>query len=128
MRLETPSEYRTIAVPTVVGGVPKLSTIPLIDTGMAEMAKESSTWPRAMMTIGTQEARPSAAALAGGLACIVLAILLLPRRFGGVDRAGPVVWQPGPREDRRQRQAREHEEGGPERPDPFPRVDPQHFG
>src|SRR5262249_53982305 len=115
MSPETPSEYKTIAVPTVVGGVLKLSTIPLIDTGMAEMAKESSAWPRAMVTIGAQEARASASALAGGLACIVLAILLRPRRLAARDLAGPVVRQPGTREDRQQGQARQHQEAGLQR-------------
>ena len=65
MNPETPSEYSTTAVPTVVGGVLKLSTIPPMDTGMAETLKDISIWPMAMTIIGTHESRGSAAAGAG---------------------------------------------------------------
>jgi hypothetical protein len=64
MNPETPSEYNTTAVPTVVGGVLKLSTIPPIDTGSADTLKEISAWPMAMAIIGTHESRTSASALA----------------------------------------------------------------
>jgi len=40
MKPETKSAYITIAVPTVVGGVLKLSTIPPIETGMAATSKD----------------------------------------------------------------------------------------
>ena len=40
MNPETPREYMTIAVPTVVGGVLKLATIPPIETGNAATLKD----------------------------------------------------------------------------------------
>jgi hypothetical protein len=40
MKPEAKSAYITIAVPTVVGGVLKLSTIPPIETGMAATLKD----------------------------------------------------------------------------------------
>ena len=42
MKPETPSEYITIAVPTVVGGVLKLATMPPIETGNAATLKDIS--------------------------------------------------------------------------------------
>src|SRR5262249_58081832 len=53
---DTPSEYITMAVPTVVGGVSKLATMPLIDTGKADTLKDISIWLMAMTIMGTQEA------------------------------------------------------------------------
>jgi hypothetical protein len=64
MNAETPSEYVTIAEPTVVGGILKLATIPPIDTGKADALKEIRAWPKAITIIGVQEALSSARALA----------------------------------------------------------------
>src|SRR5262249_17582585 len=72
MNPETPSEYSTIAVPTVVGGVLKLSTIPPMDTSRADTLKEISACPRAMTIIGAHEARTSAATLVGELPCVAM--------------------------------------------------------
>jgi hypothetical protein len=71
MNPETPSEYRMTAVPTVVGGVLKLSTIPPMDTGMAETLKDINIWPMAITIIGTHESRGSAAVEAGAEAVSV---------------------------------------------------------
>src|SRR5215831_12397000 len=53
---ETPREYITTAVPTVVGGVLKLFTMPLIETGRADTLKDISIWAIAMTIIGSHEA------------------------------------------------------------------------
>src|SRR5215475_6817855 len=50
---DTPSEYITTAVPTVVGGVLKLCTIPLIETGMAATLNDINICPMAMTIIGS---------------------------------------------------------------------------
>jgi hypothetical protein len=55
---ETPAST-TIAVPTVVGGVSKLSTIPPIDTGKAATLNDISICPMAITIIGTQESLAS---------------------------------------------------------------------
>src|SRR5262249_32238680 len=52
---DTPSEYITTAVPTVVGGVLKLCTMPLIETGMAATLNDINIWPIAITIIGSQE-------------------------------------------------------------------------
>src|SRR5215510_6802565 len=54
-KADTPSEYMTTAVPTVVGGVLKLSTMPRMETGRADTLNDISIWPRAMTIIGTHE-------------------------------------------------------------------------
>src|SRR5262245_56612824 len=69
---DTPSEYITMAVPTVVGGVSKLLTMPLIETGSAETLKDISIWPMAMTIIGSHEACTSVSALSAGAATRVL--------------------------------------------------------
>ena len=60
---ETNNEYITIAVPIVVGGVLKLSTIPPIEIGRLDALKDSNAWPMAITTIGNHEACVSAPAL-----------------------------------------------------------------
>src|SRR5262249_15117500 len=72
MNPETPSEYSTIAVPTVVGGVLKLCTIPPMDTSRADTLKEISACPRAIPIIGAHEARTSAATFVGDLPCVAM--------------------------------------------------------
>src|SRR5499426_1898479 len=52
---ETPREYITTAVPTVVGGVLKLFTMPLIETGRADTLKDISIWAIAMTIIGSHD-------------------------------------------------------------------------
>ncbi len=54
MKPETPSEYITIAVPTVVGGTPKSATMPPMEIGKAATLKDISACPIAMTTIGNQ--------------------------------------------------------------------------
>ena len=66
---ETPSEYITIAVPTVVGGVLKLSTMPPIETGRAATLKDISVWPMAMTIIGSQDSWVSSASWVVALIC-----------------------------------------------------------
>ena len=63
MNPETKSEYITIAVPTVVGGVLKLATIPPMETGRAATLKDINAWPMAMTIIGSQESCPSSSAV-----------------------------------------------------------------
>src|SRR5262247_1002930 len=63
---ETPSEYITTAVATVVGGVLKLATIPLMDTGKADTLKDISIWAMAMTTMGSHDACTSRSAAAAG--------------------------------------------------------------
>ena len=46
MNADTPSECMTIAVPTVVGGVLKLATMPPMEMGSAAMLNEINAWPR----------------------------------------------------------------------------------
>lgn len=41
----------------VVGWVAKLSTMPLIETGIAATLNDINIWPIAMMIIGSQESR-----------------------------------------------------------------------
>src|SRR5262249_33460656 len=73
---DTPSEYITMAVPTVVGGVSKLATMPLIDTGKADTLKDISIWPMAMTIMGTQEACTSWAGAVAEAARAVIERLL----------------------------------------------------
>ncbi len=61
MNPETPNEYKTIAVPTVVGWVSKLSTMPPIETGKAATLNDMSAWPMAITIMGSQESRCSSA-------------------------------------------------------------------
>ena len=56
---DTPSEYITIAVPTVVGGVLKLFTIPAIETGIAATLNDMSACAMPITIIGSQDARSS---------------------------------------------------------------------
>src|SRR5262245_29773705 len=88
MNPETPSEYNTTAVPTVVGGVLKLSTMPPIDTGMAATLKDISIWPMAMTIMGTHESRTSASAPAGETAAVAMT--------SGPPHAGPKRERGGP--------------------------------
>src|SRR5262245_48792269 len=80
MNPETPSEYSTTAVPTVVGGVLKLSTIPPMDTGMADTLKDISIWPMAMTIIGSHESRTSVSAT--GAEAVAVATLCIPPARG----------------------------------------------
>jgi hypothetical protein len=50
-------------VATVVGGTPKLATIPLIETGSAATLNDMITWPSAMVIIGIQDSRASMSAV-----------------------------------------------------------------
>src|SRR5262245_40610448 len=78
MNPETPSEYSTTAVPTVVGGALKLLTIPPMDTGMAETLNDMSAWPMAMTIMGSHGSRRSASAgvvaAAGAGVCVLMAL------------------------------------------------------
>ena len=56
----TASEYMTIPVPTVVGGTPKLWTMPPIATGKEATLNDMIAWPSAIAIIGTQDSRTSA--------------------------------------------------------------------
>src|SRR5262249_5264043 len=60
-KADTPSEYMTTAVPTVVGGVLKLSTMPRMETGRADTLNDISIWPKAMTIIGTHDSCGSGA-------------------------------------------------------------------
>ena len=60
----TASEYMTIPVPIVVGGTPKLRTIPPIETGREATLNDMIAWPSAIAIIGTQDSRVSALAAA----------------------------------------------------------------
>ena len=51
----TSMEYATMPVATVVGGTPKLFTMPLIATGKDATLKDMIIWPSAMAIIGTQD-------------------------------------------------------------------------
>jgi hypothetical protein len=53
-------EYATIPVATVVGGTPKLFTIPPSATGKEATLKDMSIWPSAMAIIGTHDSLVSA--------------------------------------------------------------------
>lgn len=55
----TTSEWMTIAVPTVVGDVLKLATIPPTETRKALMLKDIRICAMAITIIGSQEARSS---------------------------------------------------------------------
>src|SRR5262245_37973501 len=72
MNPETPSPYSTTAVPTVVGGVLKLATIPPMETGMADTLNDISDWPIAMTIIGSHEARTSTSACVGKPGCVAI--------------------------------------------------------
>src|SRR5262249_26402883 len=105
MNPETPSEYSTIAVPTVVGGVLKLSTIPPIDTGMAATLKDINIWPIAMTIMGTHEARTSASGVVVGTVSVAMVVrspaLIVGKRFSFACRGSrqtsvgmaPEVWR-----------------------------------
>src|SRR5271165_4702281 len=58
-RPATISEWMTIAVPTVVGDVLKLATIPPTETRRALMLKDIRIWAIATTIIGSQEVRSS---------------------------------------------------------------------
>jgi hypothetical protein len=49
-----------MAVLTAVGGTPKSSTIPPIETGSAATLNDINIWARNRPTIGTHEARSAA--------------------------------------------------------------------
>ena len=51
----TSIEYTTIPVATVVGGTPKLSTMPPSATGREATLKDMIAWPSAMAIIGTHD-------------------------------------------------------------------------
>ena len=59
----TASEYITMPVAMVVGGTPKLATMPDSETGSAATLKDISICPSAMAIIGTQDSRASAVAV-----------------------------------------------------------------
>jgi hypothetical protein len=69
----TASEYMTIPVPTVVGGTPKLRTMPPIATGKEATLNDMIAWPSAIAIIGTQDSRTSVGAAAVvGIACVAM--------------------------------------------------------
>src|SRR5262245_27840358 len=72
MNPETPSPYSTTAVPTVVGGVLKLATIPPMETGMADTLNDISACPMAMTIIGSHEVRTSTSACVGKPGCVAI--------------------------------------------------------
>src|SRR5262245_14932051 len=82
---ETPSEYITTAVPTVVGGVLKLLTIPLMDTGKADTLKDISICAIAMTIMGSHDACTSGSAVVAGATVRALIVLFSfsPERGAG---------------------------------------------
>src|SRR5262249_42084202 len=78
--------------PTVVGGVLKLLTIPLIETGRAATLKDISIWPMAMTIIGSHDACTSVSATdAWGRALIVVSSFRPRARGAGRGcRASPL--------------------------------------
>src|SRR5690606_2430095 len=68
----TASEYMTMPVPTVVGGTPKLLTMPPIATGREATLNDMIAWPSAIAIIGTQDSRTSARGTAGAPATAVM--------------------------------------------------------
>ncbi|HKA72221.1 MAG TPA: hypothetical protein VKE26_10465 [Xanthobacteraceae bacterium] len=58
---------------TVVGGTPKLFTIPASATGKEATLNDMIIWPSAMAIIGTQDACGSDRALATGMECTDMA-------------------------------------------------------
>src|SRR5262245_9307593 len=90
-KAETPREYITTAVPTVVGGVLKLATIPLMETGRAETLKDISICAMAITIIGTHDSWTSSRSMAEA-ACAVIAHspsdVLLGWEAPGPDPAG----------------------------------------
>src|SRR5262245_15170386 len=72
-KAETPREYITTAVPTVVGGVLKLATIPPIETGRAATLKDISICAMAITIIGTQDSWTSSRTPVAEAACAVIA-------------------------------------------------------
>ena len=73
-------------MPTVVGCVSKLATMPLIDTGSAATLNDISIWPIAMMIIGSQESRASFCSSG-------LAAAFDMRRFLATDRGVAIEMQ-----------------------------------
>lgn len=55
----TSIEYATMPVATVVGGTPKLATIPPIATGSEATLNDMIIWPSAIAIMGTHDARSS---------------------------------------------------------------------
>src|SRR5262245_13447013 len=74
---ETPREYITTAVPTVVGGVLKLLTMPLIETGRADTLKDISIWAMAMTIIGSHDAWTSVSGAVPGTDVASRALIVL---------------------------------------------------
>ena len=68
----TASEYMTMPVPTVVGGTPKVWTMPPIETGREATLNDMIAWPSAIAIIGTQDSLGSARELAGAAATVVM--------------------------------------------------------
>ncbi len=64
----TSMEYETIPVATVVGGTPKLLTIPPSATGSEATLKDMIAWPSAIAIIGTQDSLVSLADAADAVA------------------------------------------------------------
>src|SRR5262249_3540990 len=62
----------TIPVATVVGGTPKLFTIPLIATGNEATLKDMIIWPSAIAIIGAQEVRSAAIGLVLTVDCMAI--------------------------------------------------------
>src|SRR5499426_3538687 len=113
---ETPREYITTAVPTVVGGVLKLFTMPLIETGRADTLKDISIWAMAITIIGSHDACTSVSgtASAADVASRALIVLsLLAGREGAGPSVGPGASRLRPRDEQIHpeflRQERRHE-------------------
>src|SRR5215813_15533419 len=79
---DTPSEYITTAVPTVVGGVLKLLTMPLIETGRADTLKDISIWAIAMTIIGSHGACSSGSATEAAGRALTVPFSFRPWRYG----------------------------------------------
>jgi hypothetical protein len=71
----TSIEYATIPVATVVGGTPKLFTMPPIATGNEATLNDMIDCPKAMAIIGTHDACGSDSAPAAEIACTVMSLL-----------------------------------------------------
>jgi hypothetical protein len=80
---DTNNEYITIAVPTVVGGVLKLSTIPPIEMGSEATLNDISAWPMAITTIGTHESCGSTTALVVEIDFVAITFVPLKRSAAG---------------------------------------------
>ena len=77
-----------MAVPTVVGGVLKLASIPPTETGRAATLKDIGAGPMAMTIIGSHELRVSAAEVGLVTVAVLIGLFLPELTVGGT---GPMI-------------------------------------